>query len=98
MGMDTNRVYFYTFFLLVLGCWLLYNKWFAGIGFITLSAFSPYFNEFLLLHNYFASVTIYVGIIQGLAFYTGCLGKYTVGIMEFSALCVGTVFTIKTIE
>jgi hypothetical protein len=23
MGMDINRVYFYTFFLLVIGCWLL---------------------------------------------------------------------------
>lgn len=33
MGMDTNRVYFYTFYLLVIGCWLLYNKWFVGIGF-----------------------------------------------------------------
>jgi len=26
MGMNINRVYFYTFFLLILGCWLLYNK------------------------------------------------------------------------
>ena len=40
MGMDTNRVYFYTFFLLVIGCWLLYNKWFVGIGFISLAKFS----------------------------------------------------------
>jgi len=63
MGMDINRVYFYTFILLVLGCWLLYNKWFVGIGFIALATFSSYFTEFIGLHNYFASLLIYVAII-----------------------------------
>lgn len=63
MGMDTSRVYFYTFFLLVLGCWLLYNKWFVGIGFISLATFSSYFTEYIILHNYFASVAVYIGII-----------------------------------
>ena len=63
MGMDINRVYFYTFFLLVIGCWLLYNKWFVGIGFLTLATFSSYFTEFIMVHNYFASVSIYIGII-----------------------------------
>ena len=63
MGMDTNRVYFYTFYLLVIGCWLLYNKWFVGIGFITLATFSSYFTEYISIHNYFASVAIYIGII-----------------------------------
>ena len=62
MGMDINRVYFYTFFLLVIGCWLLYNKWFVGIGFLALAAFSSYFTEYILVHNYFASVLIYIGI------------------------------------
>lgn len=63
MGMDESRVYFYTFFLLIIGCWLLYNKWFVGIGFITLATFSSYFVEFNYLHNYFASVAIYIGIV-----------------------------------
>ena len=60
--MDIQRVYFYTFYLLVIGCWLLYNKWFVGIGFIALAAFSAYFKEYVFLHNYFASIIIYVGI------------------------------------
>jgi hypothetical protein len=64
MGMDINRVYFYTFILLVTGCWLLYNKWFVGIGFIALAAFSSYFTEFIGLHNYFASLLIYITIIM----------------------------------
>jgi hypothetical protein len=118
MGMDINRVYFYTFFLLVIGCWLLYNKWFVGIGFLALATFSSYFTEFILVHNYFASVLIYigiiidiitrqkkkwliplvvVGIIQGIAFQTTWLGYYTVGTMEFFALCIGSVFVVKTI-
>lgn len=63
MGMDTSRVYFYTFYLLVIGCWLLYNKWFVGIGFISLATFSSYFTEYISIHNYFASVAIYFGII-----------------------------------
>lgn len=63
MGMDTSRVYFYTFYLLVIGCWLLYNKWFVGIGFISLATFSSYFTEYISIHNYFASVAIYTGII-----------------------------------
>ena len=63
MGMDINRVYFYTFILLIIGCWLLYNKWFVGIGFLTLATFSSYFTEFIVIHNYFASVFIYIGII-----------------------------------
>jgi hypothetical protein len=63
MGMDTSRVYFYTFYLLVIGCWLLYNKWFVGIGFISLATFSSYFTEYISIHNYFASVAIYLGII-----------------------------------
>jgi hypothetical protein len=63
MGMDINRVYFYTFFLLVIGCWLLYNKWFVGIGFLALATFSSYFIEFIIIHNYFASILIYIGII-----------------------------------
>ena len=63
MGMDTIRVYFYTFFLLVIGCWLLFNKWFVGIGFISLATFSSYFTEYISIHNYFASVAIYIGVI-----------------------------------
>jgi len=116
MGMDISRVYFYTFFLLVMGCWLLYNKWFAGIGFIALATFSSYFTEFIFVHNYFASVLIYIGIIidiitrkkfkmlipfiiigiiQGLAFQIAWISPYIVGFMEFSALCIGSVFVIK---
>lgn len=63
MGMDANRVYFYTFFLLVIGCRLLYNKWFVGIGFICLATFSSYFTEYISIHNYFASIAIYIGVI-----------------------------------
>jgi hypothetical protein len=63
MGMDINSVYFYTFFLLVIGCWLLYNKWFVGIGFLTLASFSFYFTELAFVHNYVASILIYIGII-----------------------------------
>ena len=119
MGMDTSRVYFYTFFLLVIGCWLLYNKWFVGIGFISLATFSSYFTEYISIHNYFASIAIYfgviidiitrkkkkwlipliiIGILQGIAFQTGWLGYYMVGIIEFLALCVGSAFIIKTIQ
>ena len=47
MGRDINRVYFYTFFLLIIGCWLLYNRFLVGIGFITLATFSSYFLEYL---------------------------------------------------
>jgi len=118
MGMDINRVYFYTFFLLVIGCWLLYNKWFVGIGFLAVSAFNSYFAEFIFIHNYFASILIYigitadiiirqkkkwlvpliiVGIIQGIAFNTAWLGYYMVGSMEFLALCIGSIFVVKTI-
>ena len=118
MGMDINRVYFYTFFLLVIGCWLLYNKWFVGIGFLALATFSSYFTEFIIVHNYFASILVYigiiidiiirqkkkwlipliiVGIIQGIAFQTTWLGNYTVGSMEFLALCIGSVLIVKTI-
>lgn len=63
MGMDTSRVYFYTFFLLLIGCWLLYNKWLVGIGFICLATFSSYFTEYISIHNYFASVAIYIGVL-----------------------------------
>jgi len=63
MGMDINRVYFYSFFLLIIGCWLLYNKWIVGIGFLALATFNSYFSEFVIVHNYFASVAIYLGII-----------------------------------
>ncbi|PLW92161.1 MAG: hypothetical protein C0592_12235 [Marinilabiliales bacterium] len=63
MAMDIDRVYFYTFFLLVLGSWLLYHRWYAGIGFICLAAFSHYFEEYRDLHNYFASITVYIGIV-----------------------------------
>jgi len=119
MAMDINRVYFYTFFLLLMGSWLLYNKWFVGIGFLALAAFSSYFNQFIVLHNYFASVIIYVaiiidiiirkkykwlvplaifGIIQGIAFETAWFGVYAVGLMELFALCVGSVFVVKTIQ
>jgi len=63
MGMDINRVYFYTFILLIIGCWLLYHKLFVGIGFLALATFSSYFTEFIHLHNYFASIVIYIGII-----------------------------------
>jgi len=63
MGMDIQRVYLYTFFLLVMGCWLLYHKWFVGIGFLTLAAFSSYFFEFHFLHNYVASILVYIGIV-----------------------------------
>jgi hypothetical protein len=119
MGMNLNRVYFYTFFLLIIGCWLLYNKWFVGIGFLSLATFSSYFIEFIIIHNYFASILIYIGIvidiiirhkmkwlipliiigtIQGIAFQTDWLGHYSVGVMEFSALCIGSVFVVRTIE
>ena len=63
MGFDINRVYFYTFYLLIMGCWLLYNKWFVGIGFLALASFNNYFIEYIIIHNYFASVLIYIGII-----------------------------------
>jgi hypothetical protein len=63
MGMDIHRVYFYTFFLLVMGCWLLYNKWFVGIGFLALAAFSSYFTELVFVHNYVASILVYIGIV-----------------------------------
>ena len=116
MGMDVNRVYFYTFFLLVIGCWLLYNKWLVGIGFLALATFSSYFIEFIVLHNNFASILIYIGIVldiiirkkmkwlvpliivgimQGIAFQTTWFGHYSVGGMEFLALCIGSVFIIK---
>jgi len=118
MGMDINRVYFYTFFLLIIGCWLLYNKWFVGIGFLSVATFNSYFIEYIFIHNYFASVLIYigiiadiiirqkkklliplivVGIIQGIAFNTTWLGYYIVGSMEFLALCIGSIFIVKTI-
>jgi len=120
MGMDINRVYIYTFILLILGCWLLYHKWFVGIGFLALATFSSYFKEFIILHNYFASILIYigividilirhkikwlipliiVGIIQGIAFQSSWLSsRYFVGIMEFLALCIGSVFIVKNIN
>ncbi|MCL2186471.1 MAG: hypothetical protein FWB86_11595 [Treponema sp.] len=119
MGLDISRVYFYTFFLLTIGCWLLYNKWFVGIGFLALAAFNNYFIEYLLIHNYVASILIYigiitdiivrhkfkwliplaiVGIIQGLAFQTTLLSFYAVGLMEFSALCIGSIFIIKYLD
>lgn len=63
MGLDINRVYFYTFFLLIIGCWLLYNKFLTGIGFMALAAFSSYFAEFLYLHNYFSSIVIYIALL-----------------------------------
>jgi len=63
MGLDINRVYFYTFYLLIIGCWLLYNKKLVGIGFITLATFSSYFFEYISLHNYFASIMIYLCLI-----------------------------------
>ena len=119
MGMDINRVYFYTFFLLIIGCWLLYNKWLVGVGFLALATFSSYFTEYIFVHNYFASILIYigiiidiiirqkkkwllalfiVGIIQGIAFQTTWFGYYMVGTMEFLALCIGSIFIIKTIK
>jgi hypothetical protein len=118
MGMDINRVYFYTFLLLIMGCWVLYHKWFVGIGFLALATFSSYFIEFIIIHNYFASILIYIGIIidiivrkkkkwliplivigiiQGIAFQTTLLDHRFVGIMEFLALCIGSVFIVKTI-
>jgi hypothetical protein len=119
MGMDINRVYFYTFFLLIIGCWLLYNKWFVGIGFLSVAAFNSYFIEYIFIHNYFASILIYigiiadiiirkkmkllillvvVGIIQGIAFNTTWLSYHIVGTMEFLALCIGSIFVVKTIQ
>jgi len=119
MGMNIDRVYFYTFFLLAIGCWLLYNKWFVGIGFLALAAFSSYFIEYIIIHNYFASILIYVGIIidiiirkkfkwllflfitgiiQGIAFLIPWISGYIVGSMECLALCIGSVFIIKTIQ
>jgi hypothetical protein len=117
MGMDINRLYFYTFFLLIIGCWLLYNKWFVGIGFLALATFGSYFTEFIIIHNNLASILIYigiiidiiirqkkkwlipliiVGIIQGIAFQTTWLNHYFVGGMEFLALCIGSIFILKT--
>jgi hypothetical protein len=119
MGMDIHRVYFYTFLLLVIGCWLLYNKWFVGIGFLALASFSSYFIEYHFLHNYVASVLIYigivldiiirwknkwlipliiVGIIQGIAFQTVLSYYFIVLCMEFLALCIGSIFILKTIQ
>jgi len=116
MGLDINRVYFYTFFLLAIGCWLLYDKWFVGIGFLALAAFNNYFIEYVFIHNYVASILIYIGIIvdiiirkkykwliplaivgliQGLAFQTTFLNYYIVGLMEFLALSIGSIFIIK---
>ena len=63
MGMDINRVYFYTFFLFTIGCWLLYNKWFVGIGFLALASFNAYFIEYIIIHNYFASIVVYIGMV-----------------------------------
>ncbi len=63
MGMDIQRVYFYTFYLLVMGSWLLYHQWFVGIGFISVAAFSSYFIELIYIHNYFASIAVYIGIV-----------------------------------
>jgi hypothetical protein len=118
MGLDINRVYFYTFFLLIIGCWLLYGKWFVGIGFLALATFNNYFIEYIFIHNYLASVLVYigliidiiirhkdkwlfplaiVGIIQGIAFQTNLLSYYIVGLMEFIALCIGSIFIIKYI-
>ncbi|MCL2721293.1 MAG: hypothetical protein FWD47_08140 [Treponema sp.] len=119
MGLDINRVYFYTFFLLVIGCWLLYGKWFVGIGFLSLAAFNNYFIEYLFIHNYIASILIYIGIlidiitrrkfkwliplaiiglIQGITFQTTFFSYYIVGLMEFTALCIGSIFVIKYID
>ena len=63
MGMNMDRVYFYTFFLLIIGCWLLYHKWLVGIGVVCLATFNSYFTEYILIHNYFASIVIYIGIV-----------------------------------
>jgi hypothetical protein len=63
MGMDIQRVYFYSFYLLAMGSWLLYHKWFVGIGFISVAAFSSYFEELIYIHNYFASIAVYIGIL-----------------------------------
>jgi hypothetical protein len=40
---------------------------------------------------------IVVGIIQGIAFQTDWLGHYSVGSMEFLALCIGSVFIVRNI-
>jgi hypothetical protein len=63
MAMDISRVYFYTFLLFVIGSWFLYHKWFVGIGFLALAAFNSYFDEFLFVHNYVASILVYIGIL-----------------------------------
>lgn len=63
MGMDIERVYFYSFYLLALGSWLLYHKWVVGIGFLSVAAFSSYFIELIYIHNYFASIAVYIGIV-----------------------------------
>lgn len=63
MAMNIERVYFYTFYLLVIGCWLLYHKWIVGIGFLVLAPFNAYFEELIYIHNYFASLAINVGIL-----------------------------------
>lgn len=63
MGADINRVFFYNFFLIIIGSWLLYHRWFVGIGFTALAAFNAYFIELLNVHNYFASISVYIGII-----------------------------------
>jgi hypothetical protein len=39
------------------------NKWFVGIGFLALATFSSYFSELVFLHNYVASILVYIGII-----------------------------------
>jgi hypothetical protein len=118
MGMDINKVFFYTFLLFLIGSWLLYNKWFVGIGFLALAAFNSYFTEFHFVHNYVASILVYIGImfdiiikqkykwlvplvicgiLQGIAFQTTWLGDFMVLSMEFSALCIGSIFLVRTI-
>jgi uncharacterized membrane protein YjjP (DUF1212 family) len=55
-----------------MGCWLLYNKWFVGIGFLALAAFSSYFSELVFLHNYVASILVYIGIILDIVIRRKC--------------------------
>ena len=85
MGMDINRVYFYTFILLIIGCLLLYNKWFVGIGFLALASFSSYFTEYIIIHNYFASILIYIGLIIDILIrreYKWLIAFVTVGVLQ----------------
>jgi hypothetical protein len=84
MAMDINRVFFYSIYLLFLGSWLLYNGFIVGIGFLALAAFNSYFEEYTLLHNYFASILIYIGLFFDLL-------REKKGLLILLFICIGSI-------